>query len=78
LYWAGKKEHIGSFDELDMSTTRLRLRLPDEPVPEIPQPNILDISEVCVWFQSSTQTSLSLWLVKCYSLSNLDSITNIL
>lgn len=46
-YWAGKKEHVASFDELDMSTTRLRLRLPDEPVPETPQPNVLDKMEVC-------------------------------
>lgn len=44
--WAGKKEHVATFDELDMSTTRLRLRLPDEPEPETPQLNVLDRSEV--------------------------------
>ena len=45
-HWAGIKEHVASFDEIDMSTTRLRLRLPDEPVPETPQLNILERSEV--------------------------------
>lgn len=54
-YWAGMKEHVATFDELDMSTTRLRLRLPDEPVPETPQLNILDQSEV----------SLSIYLTSC-------------
>ncbi|XP_052811504.1 E3 ubiquitin-protein ligase SHPRH-like isoform X2 [Mya arenaria] len=44
--WAGKKEHVATFDELDMCTTRLRLRLPDEPEPEIPQPNVLDRTEL--------------------------------
>ena len=44
--WAGKKEHVATFDELDMCTTRLRLRLPDEPVPEVPIPNILEPTEV--------------------------------
>ncbi|XP_045197702.2 E3 ubiquitin-protein ligase SHPRH-like isoform X2 [Mercenaria mercenaria] len=45
-HWAGIKEHVASFDELDMSTTRLRLRLPDEPVPETPQLNILEKTEL--------------------------------
>ena len=47
-HWAGIKEHVASFDELDMSTTRLRLRLPDEPVPDTPQLNVLERSEVFV------------------------------
>ncbi|KAH3735745.1 E3 ubiquitin-protein ligase SHPRH-like [Dreissena polymorpha] len=45
-HWAGIKEHVATFDELDMSTTRLRLRLPDEPVPDTPQMNVLDHSEL--------------------------------
>ena len=45
-HWAGIKEHVGSFDEVDMCTTRLRLRLPEEPTPETPQPNILEPAEV--------------------------------
>ncbi|KAL4232699.1 hypothetical protein ACF0H5_007387 [Mactra antiquata] len=45
-HWAGIKEYVASFDELDMSITRLRLRLPDEPVPETPQMNILERTEL--------------------------------
>ena len=40
------KENVATYDELDMATTRLRLRLPDEPVPETLQPNILEPMEV--------------------------------
>ena len=46
-HWAGIKEHVSSFDELDMATTRLRVRLPDEPKPDTPQMNVLEPSEVC-------------------------------
>lgn len=40
------KENVATYDELDMATTRLRLRLPEEPVPEVPQPNVLEPMEV--------------------------------
>jgi len=33
-------------DELDMATTRMRLRLPDEVKSDIPQSNVLEIEEV--------------------------------
>ena len=44
--WMALKEHVGAYDELDMATLRLRLRMPDEPVPDIPQPNIIEPAEV--------------------------------
>ena len=49
-HWAGIKEHVGAYDEVDMSTTRLRLRLPDEEVPDTPQLNILEKSEVISFY----------------------------
>nr|KAG5691642.1 hypothetical protein BaRGS_022917 [Batillaria attramentaria] len=33
-------------DELDMATMRLRVKLPEEPAPEMPQPNILEATEL--------------------------------
>ena len=37
---------VGAVDELDMATTRIRIRLPDEPISEVPQPNILEKCEI--------------------------------
>lgn len=44
--WIELKAQVSAHDELDMATTRLRLRLPDEPVPDPPQPHILEPAEV--------------------------------
>ena len=57
-YWAGIKEHVSSFDELDMATTRLRVRLPDEPKPDTPQMNILEPSEVDSSFKTTNITNV--------------------
>ena len=46
VLWIESKAHVSSFDELGMATTRLRLRLPDEPKPDLTQLNILEPSEV--------------------------------
>ena len=40
------KENVSAYDELDMATMRFRLRLPDEPQPEVPTPNVIEPSEV--------------------------------
>ena len=40
------KENVQAFDELDMATTRIRLRLPDEPQTDPPQSNIIEPAEV--------------------------------
>ena len=44
--WIELRAQVSAHDELDMATTRLRLRMPDEPVPDPPQPNILEPAEV--------------------------------
>lgn len=41
-----KHEQFQAMDELDMATTRLRLRLPDEDTPDTTQLNIIEPSEV--------------------------------
>lgn len=46
VLWIECKAHVSSFDELSMATTRLRLRLPDEPKPDNTQLNILEPSEL--------------------------------
>ncbi|XP_061176865.1 E3 ubiquitin-protein ligase SHPRH-like [Saccostrea echinata] len=46
VLWIECKAHVSSFDELSMATTRLRLRLPDEPKPDNNQLNILEPSEL--------------------------------
>lgn len=46
------REEVSAVDELDMATTRLRVRLPDEPRPEIPQPNVLESTEVCFFLRT--------------------------
>lgn len=45
--WMLLKEQVQAVDELDMATTRIRCRLPEEPVPDPPQPNIIEPTEVC-------------------------------
>ena len=44
--WMALRENVSAYDELDMATMRLRLRLPDEPHTEVPQPNVLEPAEV--------------------------------
>jgi len=48
------REQVSAVDELSMATTRIRLRLEDEPRPDPPQMNILEPHEVeqiqCVLF----------------------------
>ncbi|XP_056016724.1 E3 ubiquitin-protein ligase SHPRH-like isoform X5 [Ostrea edulis] len=46
VLWIESKAHVSSFDELSMATTRLRLRLPDEPKPDNTQLNILEPNEL--------------------------------
>ncbi|XP_062583569.1 E3 ubiquitin-protein ligase SHPRH-like [Saccostrea cucullata] len=46
VLWIECKAHVSSFDELSMATTRLRLRLPDEPKPDNNQLNILEPAEL--------------------------------
>ena len=40
------KEQIQSVDEINMATTRLRLRFVDEPLTDPPQQNVIDESSV--------------------------------
>ncbi|KAK3097964.1 hypothetical protein FSP39_014864, partial [Pinctada imbricata] len=44
--WIELKAHVASFDEISMATTRLRLRLPDEPKPDNTQMNIIEPCEL--------------------------------
>ena len=44
--WIELRAQVSSLDELDMATTRLRLRLPDEPRSDPPVANILERGEV--------------------------------
>ncbi|KAJ8314477.1 hypothetical protein KUTeg_006627 [Tegillarca granosa] len=44
--WMYLREEVSAVDELDMAKTRLRVRLPEEPIPEEKQRNILEPSEV--------------------------------
>ncbi|KAL3881583.1 hypothetical protein ACJMK2_028004 [Sinanodonta woodiana] len=44
--WLALREQISAIDELDMATTRLRLRLSDEPKLDTPQLHVLEVSEV--------------------------------
>ncbi|XP_033741490.1 E3 ubiquitin-protein ligase SHPRH-like [Pecten maximus] len=44
--WMSKHEQFQALDELDMATTRLRLRLPDEDVPNTTQLNVLEPAEL--------------------------------
>ncbi|XP_046577408.1 E3 ubiquitin-protein ligase SHPRH-like [Haliotis rubra] len=46
--WLAAREQVSAVDELDMATTRLRVRLQDEPQPELPQPNIIEKGQVGV------------------------------
>ncbi|KAK7492086.1 hypothetical protein BaRGS_00016750, partial [Batillaria attramentaria] len=46
VLWMALREEVSSVDELDMATMRLRVRLPEEPAPEMPQPNILEATEL--------------------------------
>ncbi|XP_060077806.1 E3 ubiquitin-protein ligase SHPRH-like [Ylistrum balloti] len=44
--WMSKHEQFQALDELDMATTRLRLRLPDEDVPTATQLHVLEPAEL--------------------------------
>ncbi|KAJ8314753.1 hypothetical protein KUTeg_006903 [Tegillarca granosa] len=44
--WMYLREEVSAVDELDMAKTRLRVRLPEEPIPEEKQRNILEPIEV--------------------------------
>ncbi|CAH1233504.1 SHPRH [Branchiostoma lanceolatum] len=46
VVWMALRDRIASIDELDMATTRLRLRLPQEERTDPPQPNIIEPGEV--------------------------------
>ncbi|XP_071112627.1 E3 ubiquitin-protein ligase SHPRH-like isoform X1 [Haliotis cracherodii] len=46
--WLAAREQVSAVDELDMATTRLRVRLQDEPQSEIPQPNVIERGQVAV------------------------------
>jgi len=44
--WIALHEQVQAIDELDMATTRLRLRLPEEEVPDSFRMNIIEPAEV--------------------------------
>ncbi|XP_069131636.1 E3 ubiquitin-protein ligase SHPRH-like isoform X2 [Argopecten irradians] len=44
--WISKHEQFQALDELEMATTRLRLRLPDEDVPNTTQLNVLEPADL--------------------------------
>ncbi|KAI8498455.1 hypothetical protein Bbelb_236570 [Branchiostoma belcheri] len=46
VVWMALRDRVASIDELDMATTRLRLRLPEEERTDPPQPNIIEPGEI--------------------------------
>ncbi|XP_035685938.1 E3 ubiquitin-protein ligase SHPRH-like [Branchiostoma floridae] len=46
VVWMALRDRVAAIDELDMTTTRLRLRLPEEERTDPPQPNIIEPGEV--------------------------------
>ena len=50
--WIELKAEVSSMDELDMATTRLRVRLPDEPRADPPQANIIERNEVIYFLRT--------------------------
>eukprot|EP00058_Branchiostoma_floridae_P018800 XP_002604289.1 hypothetical protein BRAFLDRAFT_125252 [Branchiostoma floridae] len=46
VVWMALRDRVAAIDELDMATTRLRLRLPEEERTDPPQPNIIEPGEV--------------------------------
>ncbi|ELU00238.1 hypothetical protein CAPTEDRAFT_220844 [Capitella teleta] len=44
--WMSLREQVSAFDEIDMATLRFRLRFPDEPASETPQPHIIERVEL--------------------------------
>lgn len=56
--WMSLREQVSAFDEIDMATLRFRLRFPDEPASETPQPHIIERVEVSTGPLSHPLTAL--------------------